>query len=115
MDAYRRFRDAFAALAPDLYPARYIDEQVSRGFWRCWGNDRAAILAEIKVYPSGLKEVHGVAAAGCLGAIVELIPLAEQWGREAGCVRAVIESRPGWERALPEGWEVHQVAMRKEL
>lgn len=113
--AYLDFREDFAALDPDRYPVDYIDHQVASGAWRCWGNAHAAILAEIKTYPSGLREVHGVAAAGDLQAIIELIPLAEEWGREQGCVRAVIESRPGWERALPKEWELHQVAMRKDL
>lgn len=112
--AYLPFRHEFIALDPERYPAAYLDAQVAGGSWRCWGNDKAAILAEIKTYPSGVREVHGVAAAGDLRAIVELIPLAEQWGKEAGCGRAVIESRPGWERVMPQ-YETHQVAVRKEL
>lgn len=113
-DAYEPFRHEFHAIDPDYYPADYMDGQVYAGFWRCWGTPDAAILAELKRYPSGLLEVHGVAAAGNLQAIVDLIPLAEQWGRELGAVRAVIESREGWARLLP-GYEPHQVAVRKEL
>lgn len=113
MIEYIRFRDIFVALDPDRYPAEWWDHQILSGAFRCWGNDRAAIVAEIKTYPSGLREVHGVAAAGELASIAELIPLAEAWGREAACVRAVIESRPGWAK-LPD-YEVHQVAVRKEL
>lgn len=113
LEAYLTFRHEFAALDPDRYPVDYIDHQVAAGAWRCWGNERAAILAEIKTYPSGVKEVHGVAAAGALAEIVQLIPLAEAWGRDEGCARAVIESRPGWAR-LP-GYELHQVSVRKDL
>lgn len=115
LSAYLHHREAFGALDPLRYPVEAIDARVKAQTWRCWGNESAAILAEVKTYPSGVREVHGVAAAGDLQAIIELIPLAEEWGREHGCVRAVIESRPGWERALPEEWELHQVAMRKEL
>lgn len=114
LDAYLRFRDEFGALDPLRYPVEAIDARVKAQTWRCWGNEKAAILAEIKTYPSGVREVHGVAAAGDLREIVGLIPQAEEWGRQCGCVRAVIESRPGWERVLPT-YELHQVAVRKEL
>lgn len=113
-DAYEPFRPDFHALDPDRYPADYMDAQVYAGFWRCWGTPEAAILVELKRYPSGVLEVHGVAAAGDLQTIVGLIPCAEHWGRELGAVRAVIESRSGWERIL-NGYEVHQVSIRKDL
>lgn len=113
-EPYERFRDEFAALDPDRYPADYIDRQVWTGAWRCWGDDSAAILAEIRTYPSGLREVHGIAAAGDLRAIVGLIPLAEAWGASAGCKIASIESREGWGKLLP-GYRVEQVRIVKEL
>ena len=113
-EAYERFRDELTGLDPDRYPAWFWDRQIYIGFWRVWGSDKAVIVAELKPYPSGIIELHGVAAAGDLAAIVDLIPLAEAWGREAGAVRAVIESREGWARMLPE-YEVHQVSVRKEL
>jgi hypothetical protein len=111
---YLRFRDELIALDPEHYPAWYIDQQVTLGLWRCWGSDKAAILAEIRNYPSGALELHGLAAVGDLAEIVRLIPLAEEWGKQAGCTRAVIESRPAWARVLPD-YELHQVSVRKEL
>lgn len=111
---YQRFRDQFVALDPERYPPQWIDGRVWAGFWRCWGNDKAAILAEIKTYPSGLNEVHGIAAAGDLREIVGLIPLAEAWGALAGCKIASIESREGWGKLLP-GYRVEQVRIVKEL
>lgn len=113
-EAYERFRDEFAALSPERYPADYIDRQVWTGAWRCWGNDRAAILAEIRTYPSGLREVHGLGAAGDVRAIIDLIPFAEAWGAQAGCRLASIESRQAWGKLLP-GYEVEQVRIVKEL
>lgn len=111
---YEQFRAKFGELDPERYPLSVIDDRVYSGEWRCWGTDNAAILAEIRTYPSGISEVHGVAAVGELGDIVDLIPFAEQWGRDNGCVRAVIESRPAWGRVLP-GYELHQVSVRKDL
>lgn len=113
-DAYLRFRDDFITLAPDKYPPEYIDAQVWAGFWRCWGNDDAAILAEIRIYPTGLREVHGIGAAGNPAAIIELITQAEEWGRESGCTLASIESRPAWARLLPE-YETDQIRIVKGL
>lgn len=115
-EPYERFRDEFIALDPDRYPADYIDAQVWTGAWRCWGNESAAIIAELKRYPSGLLEVHGVMAAGVLESIVELIPLAEQWGRECGCQFAEIVSLPGWQRVMAKhGYQVAQVRLWKNL
>lgn len=112
--AYLRFRDEIVALDPDRYPAEWIDAQVWGGLWRCWGNDEAVILAEIKTFPSGLREVHGIAAAGCLAGIRKLIPLAEAWGRENGCRDASIESRPEWARLLPD-YRIEQVRIVRAL
>lgn len=118
LEAYLRFRAEFVALDPERYPAAYIDQQVMSGRWRCWGNDRAAILAELKQYPSGAREVRGLAAAkadkAALDDIIALIPLAEQWGREAGCKWASIESHPAWARLLP-GYAPSQLRIVKDL
>lgn len=113
-EPYGRFRDEFVALDPERYPASYIDRMVWSGAWRVWGSDRAAIIAEIRRYPSGAKEVHGIAAAGDLREIVGLVPLAEAWGAQEGCRWASIESREGWERLLP-GYEAAQIRIVKEL
>lgn len=115
-DAYLPFREAFVALSPDKFPPDYIDAQVWAGFWQCWSDGRAAILAEIKTYPSGLKEVHGLAAAGDLENIVALIPYAEAYGRKAGASLASIESAPGWARIMEKhGYATDQVRIVRGL
>lgn len=114
MDAYCAHRAEFVALCPEKYPAEYIDAQILSRNWLCWGDERAAILAEVKTYPSGLREIHGLAAAGDLTEIQNLIPLAEQYGEHIGCKIASIESREGWARLLPD-YEVEQVRIVKEL
>jgi len=115
-EAYEPFREQFTSLAPDKYPPEYIDSCVMIGSWRCWGTDEAAILFELKKYPSGITEVYGWAAAGELNAIKELIYAVEIWGRANGARAAEIESRPGWSKALAsEGYEITQVCIRKVL
>lgn len=115
-DAYRLFRDEFIALAPDKYPADYIDGQVWAGFWRCLSNGKAAILFTLKTYPSGLREVEGLAAVGELESITALVRVAEDWGRTLECAIASIESRPAWTKIMKQyGYEVSQVRIEKGL
>jgi len=116
--AYQHFRPEFLkAVDLSLYPAEWIDAQVHSGLFQFRCTERAAILFEVKVYPSGLRDVHGILAAGDLAEIRDiLIPSAEAWGRAHGCAGSIIESRSGWARVLRRrGYESHQVAIRKEL
>lgn len=115
---YQRFRDGFLkGMDPDLYPARHLDSLVYAGLAHFMFADDAAIVFESKFYPSGLRDVHGLIAAGNADTIANaLIPRAEQWGKDHGCAGAIIESRPGWARVLKgRGYETHQVSVRKVL
>ena len=118
MSDYLRFRDAFAeALDPRLYGIDHLDQLLLSMRAQAWFSERAAIVTEVRDYPTGAKVLHGLVAAGELGEIVGiLIPRAEAWGRSIGCLLAVIESREGWGRALRKhGYAPHQMALRKEL
>lgn len=115
---YSRFRPLLAAaLNPALCNPRDLDLMLASGKAALISTDKAAIVFEVRIYPSGLRDVHGLVAAGDLNDIVEtLIPQAEAWGRANGCSGALIESRPGWARILKHhGYEPHQLAVRKEL
>lgn len=116
-DPYLAFRDQFAALMDQrCYSLEWLDQRVWTGDAVVFGNDRAAIVVELREYPAGAVEVHGLVAAGELATVIELIETAEQWGRQRGAVLASIASRPGWARALKrDGWQIHQVEIRKEL
>ena len=113
---YTEWRDAFADVMDErYYTLDWLDIRLLNGDVMFWGSESAAIVAELRDYPTGAKDVHGLIAAGDLREIVEdLIPKAEAWGRANGCIAAVIESRPGWVKALP-GYELHQCHVRKEL
>jgi len=114
---YEAWRDRFMEAADEhLYPAEWLDKRVESGRAQFWCNDAGAILAEIRQYPSGVKEVHGLVAAGDLEAIRALIPQAEQWGRTKGCTRASISSHPAWARLLrDDGYLPHQLTIAKEM
>ena len=116
MHEYIRFRDQFAAaLDPQFYTIQHVDHLYLSGRATLFTSENAAILAELKVYPTGAMDVHGLLAAGDLSEIVnELIPQAEAWGREEGCIGALIDSREGWGKVMKKhGYALHQQAIRK--
>ena len=115
---YGRFRAHFAeALDPRLYEIGHLDALVADGRAVFLAAGDAAIVFELRSYPTGAKAVHGLVAAGDVDRIIGLlIPSAEAWGVAQGCIGATIESRPGWARLLkPHGYAVHQVAVWKDL
>ena len=115
---YQHWRNAFADMLDcRTHTGAWLDSEVEAGRIKCWATDAAAIIAEIKTYPTGARELHGLAAVGDMMVIVgELIPQAEKWGRKMECDFASIASREGWARVLaPFGYAVHQVTIRKEL
>jgi hypothetical protein len=118
MTDYSRFRAEFAkALDPRLYKIEHLDTLLLSGRAQIWVGDAAAIVTEIREYPTGARVIHGLVAAGALDEIVgTLIPKAEAWGRARGCLMAIVESRSGWVRRLKgAGYQIHQTALRKEL
>lgn len=117
LTAYNRHRDKLAAmLDPRCYPLSWMDEAVAAGPLFSMGSANAVILFEVKSYPGGAKELHGMAAAGDLNGILALIARAEHWAAANGCTFCRIASRSAWARVLrPLGYEFHQVDLRKEL
>lgn len=112
---YLKYRDEIESLLdPRLYTIKWLDEQIWLGAYQLFTNENAAIVTEVKGYPTGASEIHGIVAAGDLPAILELIKQAEKWGREQGCILASISSREGWTRVLKD-YRVHQVYIVKEL
>jgi hypothetical protein len=114
---YARWREGFAAaLDPRLHGIGDVDALVWYGRARLFANERAALLAEIKPYPTGASDVHVLVGAGDLDALIALEPQLAAWGREHGCVGVLIESREGWAKVMNKhGYEPYQVSIRKEL
>lgn len=115
--SYIPWRAAFESVMDQrFYTLPWLDEEITSGRARFWGTDDAAIVATIRGYPTGAKEVHGLIAAGELEGVIALIAEAEAWGCAEGAIVASIASRAGWCRALrPYGYDLHQVEIRKEL
>lgn len=117
-DAYTRFRDDFAGLLDErFYNIEWLDCQVANGAIRVLGNDKAVILFEFKRYPTGWLALEGMAAAGDLQEIRDvLIPQAENIARGMKCGSAHIVSREGWGKALKsQGYEPYQFGIVKYL
>ena len=117
-DDYARFRPQLErALDPRLYTIAHLDALLASGRAQLWAGEAAAIVTELRTYPTGAAVIHGLVAAGRLEEIVGvLIPRTEDWARSLGCVLAIVESRPGWARALAaHGYAPHQLALRKPL
>lgn len=115
---YLRFRGEIGQVIDErMYSLEWLDGQLLTGRARAFIADDAIILIEIKHYPSGERDVHGLVAAGSLPTIIDdLIPQAEEYGRSIGCIGAVIESRGGWAKALKrDGYEPYQTTIRKDF
>lgn len=118
IDAYLPWRDRIAeALDQRFWPLDWLDEQILQERALAIATDKACIVIEIRTYPGGAREVHGLVAAGDLETIIgELIPAAEAFGAENGCGFGCVASHPAWSKLLKSsGYRVHQMTLRKEL
>jgi streptomycin 6-kinase len=118
IDAYQRHRDELAAiLDPRKHTIGWLDVQVTNGAIRVLATDKSIILFEFKTYPTGYRELHGMAAAGDMGDITDiLIPQAEQLAVSMKCGAASIASVAAWARILKgRGYMVNQVIIEKDL
>jgi len=118
MGAYQKWRPKFeAVMDPRMYSIGWLDGQVWSGRAWFWGNNKAGIVAELRHYPTGNFDIHGLVAAGDVVTVRDvLIPEAEAWAKSIGALGAIIESREGWLRVLKRsGYHPWQVSCRKEF
>lgn len=115
--AYDLHRDEIAGLLDErFYPLSWLDEQIATGAIQTMENNGGFVGFEIKEYPSGAREVHGMFAVGDLEAVLELIDQVEAYARAEGLVAFTIASRAGWSKVLKSrGFELHQITIMKEL
>jgi len=116
--AYHKWRGEFEKIMDSrMYNILWLDAQVWSGRAWFWGDSKAGIVAELRHYPTGAFDIHGLVAAGDVAEIRDvLIPQAEAWARSIGALGAIIESREGWAKVLRKsGYEPFQAAVRKEF
>ena len=117
-DVYSKLRGQFAGILDSrCYTMEWLDGQILGGAFQLWAAHDAALITEIKPYPTGAIDVHVMAAAGNLETIIgELRERAEEWSRAKGCLGVIVESRIGWGPALKKhGYRSHQFTVRKEF
>jgi hypothetical protein len=73
---------------------------IERGEARLWVGRRGALVALVETDPGDRRLLIWLAGGDREELETDTLPLAEAWGREAGCRRALIIGRPGWERTL---------------
>jgi hypothetical protein len=73
---------------------------VECGEARLWPGARSALVALVETDPGDRRLLIWLAGGEREELETEILPLAEAWGRETGCRRALIVGRPGWERTL---------------
>lgn len=115
---YHPWREQFAqALDPRFYTLDYLDSRINENTARIFTCPEAALIVELRPYPTGNFDGHVLIAAGDPMAVVETLrPQAEAWLREIGAMGALVESRPGWARLLKQhGYEPHQTMVRKDF
>lgn len=74
-------------------------------------NDRAIVLTSIIDAPQR-RYIEVFMSAGDIDGVLELIPLAEEWGKKQGAEFARAMVRPGYERILKDrGWKSKTIVM----
>lgn len=117
-DSYADWRERFAeAMDPRFYNLAYLDWLIRSDTAQFLAGRNAALVAEIKTFPTGTRAASFVVAAGDLRELTEdLRPIVEDWGRLNGCTAALIESREGWEKVMKKhGYTLFQASIVKEL
>ncbi len=92
--------DAALAHAGRTHSLADVYALVALGEARFWPGRNCALVAAIERDPRELRLLIWLAGGDRDELEAELLPMAETWGRAAGCRRAVVIGRAGWERAL---------------
>jgi hypothetical protein len=77
-----------------------VEASVKSGEAQFWPGRASALVAAIESDPLERRLLIWLAGGDRTELEVELLPRAEAWGRTAGCRRALVIGRAGWERAL---------------
>lgn len=117
MAAYTRHRTEIAGILDErFFPLWWVESQISAGHIGLAHSDDALIGFEVRTYPGGARELHGMFAAGDKDAIRELVVQVCDAAAISGCHVAAIESRPGWAREYRNlGFQTDRVRIVKDL
>lgn len=77
-----------------------VKAAVERDEARFWPGLRAALVAVIEADPGDRRLLIWLAGGEREELETAILPLAEAWGRDSGCRRALVIGRDGWARTL---------------
>jgi hypothetical protein len=118
MEAYFHWRPLLIeALDARYYNPEWLDSQVMTGRAIFLPGDDCALVAEVRFYPTGARDIFVIATAGDpIKTRDQMVPQLEAWGRKTGCLAVTGESRGGWAKVLrPAAFETYKVGVRKAL
>ena len=88
-----------------------IEAGVEAGRFQLWVKPQMVGITEIIDFP--LKRVlHIFLVGGNLEQIKSMHDEVWAWAQAQGCSEMTLSGRPGWSKALKDGWEVHDYLMR---
>jgi hypothetical protein len=92
--------DAALAHAGGTHGLDNVRGLVEAGEARFWVGRASAAVTLVERDPGGPRLMIWLAGGDLRELQDDLLPLAEAWGRAAGCRRAMVVGRAGWERSL---------------
>lgn len=105
---------AVAAYGP-THDKQHVWERIEAGEAHLFPMPNAAMVVELKRWPTGFKEAVAWLAGGSGDEIETFTPRIEAWARAEGCHRAAIMAgRPGWQRRRG-GYRMAGVYLTKDL
>jgi hypothetical protein len=114
---WARFRDRFAeAMADGFWTLDDLEQKIAtrRAFF--FPGQEAAMVAEIAVYPGGLRVFQVTWACGNVPELLQMAPGVEAMGRMLGCQHMLIEGQEAWKKLLaPLGYDLYSVTLHKAL
>ncbi len=116
--AYQVWRPAFEeALDARYYPITWLDYVVMEGRASLIATNDAAVIVEVRYFPTGAKDLHVICGAGDLDELRgEILRLMLKMASDNGCLAVAVESREGWARALRDkGFSIYKTILRREL
>src|SRR6185312_4273509 len=77
-----------------------VKAAVERDEARFWPGPQSALVAVIETDPEDRRLLIWLAGGERQELETAILPMAEAWGRESGCRRALVIGRDGWARTL---------------
>lgn len=83
------------------YALEHVWNYIESGRAQIWPTPNACMVTVVEDYPTGLRTIKCWLAGGRLSELMPLLNTIENYGRKAGCHKAVIVGRRGWIRQIP--------------